>query len=222
MTTTIHPLELISSPICPYVQRTAITLLEKKIEYKTTFIDLANKPAWFLDISPLGKIPVLRVGPHNLFESLIINEYLDETHPPSLHPKDPITRAKQRAWIEFSSGILLVMHQIITSNTKEEMEEKKLDCCYKLSQIEQILMETPYFNGKSFCFIDIGYAPVFIRIAELEKIYPFNFFENRPKVKEWASALVSRESVKLSLAPDFAEQYRKFVKNKNGFLANKL
>lgn len=89
----MHPLELISFKTCPFVQRVAIILLEKNIPFKTTYIDLHNKPDWFLKISPMGKVPVLRVNEYTLFESAVINEYLNETYPPVMHPDDPIQKS---------------------------------------------------------------------------------------------------------------------------------
>ena len=73
------PLKLISHKLCPYVQRAVIALTEKGVAFERIDIDLANKPDWFLNISPLGKTPVLLVGDHAIFESAVILEYLEET-----------------------------------------------------------------------------------------------------------------------------------------------
>ena len=85
---------LISHHLCPYVQRAAIALAERGIPFERTYIDLAAKPDWFKAISPLGKVPVLRVGDAagnqtNIFESAVILEYLEETSPSPLHPGRP-------------------------------------------------------------------------------------------------------------------------------------
>ena len=56
-------LTLISHDLCPYVQRAVIALTEKEVAFDRIYVDLANKPDWFLAISPLGKVPLLRVGP---------------------------------------------------------------------------------------------------------------------------------------------------------------
>lgn len=102
-------LELVSHHLCPYVQRAAIALTEKGIPFTRTYIDLNRKPDWFTAISPLGKVPLLRVRENDgevvLFESAVILEYLEETLPRSLHPADPLERARHRAWIEFGSSI---------------------------------------------------------------------------------------------------------------------
>ena len=69
---------LISFDICPFVQRSVITLEEKGVEYEIKYIELENKPDWFLAISPFGKVPVLQANDTVIFESAVINEYLDE------------------------------------------------------------------------------------------------------------------------------------------------
>src|SRR4051794_25978516 len=99
-------LRLISHKLCPYVQRAVIALTEKGVAFERVDIDLANKPDWFLAISPLGKTPVLQVGGTAIFESAVILEYLDETQPAPLHPADPLKRAEHRGWMEFGSAVL--------------------------------------------------------------------------------------------------------------------
>src|SRR6185437_9769559 len=96
------PLKLISHKLCPYVQRAVIALTEKGVAFERIDIDLANKPEWFLKISPLGKVPVLVVTTEKsavaIFESNVICEYIEETQGgPNLHPKEPLTRAEHRA-----------------------------------------------------------------------------------------------------------------------------
>ena len=65
-------LTLISHPLCPYVQRAVIALIKKSVPYERVDVDLANKPAWFKAISPLGKTPVLKVDDRAIFESAVI------------------------------------------------------------------------------------------------------------------------------------------------------
>src|SRR5215210_1643881 len=81
-------LKLISHKLCPYVQRAVISLTEKGVPFECIDVDLANKPDWFLRVSPLGKTPVLLVDGQAIFESAAICEYLDETVQPRLHPDD--------------------------------------------------------------------------------------------------------------------------------------
>ena len=77
-------LTLVSHHLCPYVQRAAIALAEKGVAFERITIDLAAKPDWFKAISPLGKVPLLRVarpgrGEAVLFESAVICEFIEET-----------------------------------------------------------------------------------------------------------------------------------------------
>src|SRR6185503_201029 len=94
-------LTLVSYHLCPYVQRVAIALMEKGLAFERVYVDLAEKPAWFLAQSPLGKTPLLQVDDVALFESSVICEYLEETTPHPLHPGDPLERARHRGWMEF-------------------------------------------------------------------------------------------------------------------------
>src|SRR3954447_15209415 len=99
-------LKLVSHKLCPYVQRAVIALTEKGVPFERIDIDLANKPDWFLAISPLGKTPVLQVGDVAIFESAVILEYLEETGPKPLHPASALSRAEHRGWIDFGSVVL--------------------------------------------------------------------------------------------------------------------
>ena len=117
--------ELISFELCPYVQRAIIVLTEKGVAHKRTYIDLADKPDWFREISPLSKVPAMRVGKVVLFESAVICEYIDEVTPGSLHPVDPVRRAKHRSWIEFGSSILVSIANFYSARTPSEFEERR-------------------------------------------------------------------------------------------------
>src|SRR5216117_3240043 len=117
-------LKLISHKLCPYVQRAVIALTEKGVAFERIDIDLANKPDWFLALSPLGKTPVLLVGDTAIFESAVILEYLEDTQAPSLHPADPLARAEHRAWIEFGSAILNDIAGLYTAPSETAFDAK--------------------------------------------------------------------------------------------------
>ena len=104
----MHDLELISNTLCPYTQRVAIQLAEKGLEARRTYIDLAAKPDWFVQLSPQGKVPVLRVGDTAVFETSVICEYIEETAADRtpLWPTQALDRARHRAWAEFASAVI--------------------------------------------------------------------------------------------------------------------
>ena len=110
-------LELISFKLCPFVQRSVITLLYKGTPYDITYIELDNPPKWFQDISPFGKVPVLKVEDTVIFESAVINEYIDEVTPGNLNPDEPLKKALNRSWVEVAAtGIFDFYHAIISQD----------------------------------------------------------------------------------------------------------
>ena len=103
-----------------------IVLRTKKVDFEVTYINLREKPDWFLKISPHGKVPVLNVGDDVLFESNAIAEFLDETVSPQLHPTDAIKRARNRAWTDFVPDFSKGLSAAYRRDTVEEMEELSL------------------------------------------------------------------------------------------------
>lgn len=196
--------ELITSKTCPFAQRTAIMLHEKHVDFVTTYIDLQNKPDWFLDISPLGKIPLLRTNDGVLFESAIINEFLDETHPPHMHPPTPIQRALNRAWVEFNSELVMHVVRMMRVMDEEQFLEQKHLLEQKFQRLEMVLVTQPYFNGDMFSLVDVAYAPLFVRINELEKYCTLRLLQSFPKIHAWANRLLQRPSVQAALPTDFS------------------
>ncbi|MBI1363113.1 MAG: glutathione S-transferase family protein [Proteobacteria bacterium] len=213
---------LISFDVCPFVQRSVITLLEKKVDFDIDYIDLANKPDWFLKLSPTGKVPVLQVGNDVLFESAVINEYLDEVYAPMLHAKTPLERAKHRAWIEFGSS-LLVAHYQMTNAADEAAYNTARETLYKgFARVEDVLSEGPYFAGDTFMLVDAAWAPLMLRLHLLARHGLEDFTAKTPKVSAWQKALVARPSVTASVDSDFEGKYIRRILDKGGYSAGKL
>ncbi len=202
-------IELISFKLCPYVQRSVILLNEKGLDYEITYIDLRNKPDWFLAISPMGKVPVLKVDGTVLFESAVIAEYLDETHPPSLHPSDPLKKAHNRAWAEFSSELLMLQFRMLYSKSREESEENKEILKKRMAYLEREKPEGDFFNGDDFALVDAAFAPFFMRMKLAEDFLHVGFLEGLEGLRRWSAALLSRPSVRESVVPEFSELFRK-------------
>lgn len=204
MSNAIPDIELISFDLCPFVQRSVITLLEKGIPFRRVNIDLADKPDWFLRLSPLGKVPVLKIHGQVLFESAVINEYLDEITPPSMHPADPLQKALNRAWIEYSAELSNLSFNMATTDDAEALARSLESLRERFRHLEKNLGEGPFFNGASFSLIDAAYAPVFIRIARLlELAAPAVIPPECRKTLRWRDATLDRESVQGSIIEDF-------------------
>src|SRR4029453_4425791 len=120
---------LVSFKTCPWVQRAAIILREKKVDFEFRHIDPDNRPDWFLAISPHKKGPVLRIDDKiSLFESNAIAEYLDETVAPRLHPEDPVARAVNRAWTDYVPPFA----DIVTATAYADSEAEYHDAAAKI------------------------------------------------------------------------------------------
>jgi glutathione S-transferase len=211
--------ELISHKLCPFVQRSVIMLLEKQADFDITYIDISNRPDWFMEISPLGKVPALRVGKVVIFESAVINEYLDEVNPPSMHPADPLARAQNRSWIEFGSGLIDALIRLYTAKEQVVFEQAGEALRKGLAHLEAYLQCAPYFNGESFSLIDCAYAPLFMRLQLLEARSDLGVSVVAPKAKHWGDAMLARDSVQRSVVPEFAELFAKRVQSFGGYAA---
>lgn len=202
--------ELVSFPLCPFVQRAAIVLLEKEVEFDITYIDLMDPPDWFLAISPMKKVPLLKLDNEVLFESAVICECLDELYPPSMHPEDIIQRAKNRAWIEFASHLFMLNFQVSMAKTAEEFAEKQQTLHDDLMKLEPHINRQGFFNGgEQFSIVDAAFAPLFVRMDFVRQHKEFEFSGEMPKVEAWAARLLARESVRNSIPANLAERYFK-------------
>lgn len=211
-------LELVSFKLCPFVQRSVITLLEKERDFQITYINLDAPPQWFKDISPLGKVPVLQVGEEVLFESAIINEYVDEITPPSLHPQNALIKAKNRAWIEFGSELLMMQFRFVMSQDKNSYDTNLKELQEKLQRLETVLNGGTFFNGEQFSLVDTAYAPLFMRLELLKQWTKVDFYGTLPKIQRWSAALLAKESVQKSVVDDFADLFEKRLKAANSYL----
>ena len=175
-------LTLISHALCPYVQRAAIVLKEKNVAFERLDVDLANKPDWFLRLSPLGKTPVLSVGGEALFESAVICEYLDGTELPRLHPPEPLARARERAWMEFGSAVLSGIAVLYSAGDDAALDRAYAALRLRFEQLEAVLGEGPWFAGHRFSLVDAVFGPVF---RYFEVIPPESLFDALPRVSAW-------------------------------------
>jgi glutathione S-transferase len=213
-------IKLISHLLCPYAQRVAIVLSEKNIPYERLNIDLANKPSWFLSLSPTGKTPVLVVDDQVIFESLVICEYLEETYAPSLHPSDLIRKAQHRAWMEFGSSILVNISTLYSTKDLSELNQTANAIHQKMAQLEHQLGVGPYFEEGDFSMVDAVYGSIFRYFNALDKLELFSFFKDLNKVQQWRAALSERASIQHAVTPDYEKSLYQFLINKPSKLAH--
>lgn len=215
-------LKLISHALCPYVQRAAIALTEKGVSFERIDIDLSNKPAWFLDISPLGKTPVLLVDGVPVFESSVILEFLEDTQPNPLHPGDPLERARHRSWIEFGSSVLNDIAALYNAADATGFATKVQVLQGRFERVEADLSQGPYFAGSTFSLVDAAYGPIFRYFDVFEQITNTVNIENLPKIGAWRAALASRPSVKNAVSSDYNKLLKNFLLDRNAHISRLL
>lgn len=216
-------LTLVSHHLCPYVQRAAIALAEKGVDFDRVYVDLANKPDWFRTISPLGKVPVLivRQGGREtvLFESAAICEYLEETQPgPRLHPADALHRARHRGWIEFGSSILSDLWGFETAREAETFHAKREALAGKFARVEAQLSDGGYFSGDRFSLVDAVFAPIFRYFDVFDAIAPSGVLDGLPRVAKWRMNLSSRSSVRDAVTADYSDRLAAFLRRHDAYL----
>jgi glutathione S-transferase len=213
------PLTLVSHALCPYVQRAAIVLKEKDVAFDRIEVDLANKPEWFLRLSPLGKTPVLSVGGEAVFESAVICEYLDETRPPRLHPEDALAKARERAWMEFGSAVLGGIAVLYSAGDEAALDKAYAALRARFEQLESQLSEGPWFAGRRFGLVDAAFGPVF---RYFDVIPPAGLFDGLPRVQAWRAALAGRPSVREAVSAGYAERLHGFLLARGTALSRRL
>jgi len=218
----MSPLVLVSHKLCPYVQRAVILLEEKGVPYIRRDIDLSNKPAWFLNVSPLGKTPVLLVDNQPVFESAVICEYLEEIYGPAMHPLEPLDRARHRSWVEFGTAVLNLIAGFYSAGTGEMLETRAAELRNRFAQLEAAIGQGVFFDGDRFSMVDAVFATVFRYFDVIEEIADFEFFSATPKVSAWRAQLARRESVRNAVDPRYPQWLKEFFLNKKSALSQRM
>jgi len=195
----------------------------KAVEFEVTYINLREKPDWFLEISPHGKVPVLQVDGQPLFESNAIAEYLDEVVTPRLHPEDPILRARHRAWTDyvatFASGL-----SVYYGKTAEIVEQRLTDARAKLDKLTEALahdaLSGPFFGGRELCLVDAAYAPFLQRFVLADGWLKTGLLDEYPQIAEWSSALLNDERVTGSVPDNFEEEFISNLRRRGLYVAD--
>lgn len=217
-------LKLVSFELCPYVERSRIALLEKEVPHQVEFIDLAHKPDWFLRISPMGRVPVLLVGERPVFESMVINELIDELYPePPLMPANPVARAEARGWIVFANDVIMPVGHVAMMALAEPQDGAGLEA--RLAPLREAFAKLdaqvargggPFFLGERFSLADAAYAPFLRRwrVAEGWEREGSALLRGAPAVAAWAGALAARPSVRAAEPASFAGRYRALLEER--------
>ena len=195
--------ELFSYEACPYAQRTRMALLEKNIPFTLTEVDLYDKPAWFKELSPYGKVPLLRHDGGIVYESRIINEYLEDAFPARpLLPRDAKARARARIWIDYCDSYLMpALHALIADRrTPEKQDKNRQTVREKLLFMEneglRKLSDGPYWLGPDVSLVDLQFMPFFERFPCYATLWSVAVPPECTRLAAWIETMQARDSHK--------------------------
>lgn len=161
--------------------------------YDLVEVDLKNKPRDLLDLNPYAKVPVLIDEEAVIYESAVINEYLEEKYSaPPLLPRDPLERAKIRIWIDFlNSRIHPAAHDITHDNDPENARARLKK---HLETLDQAMAGKKFIVGE-YSLADVTFIPFYTR----RERYGISIDGSFPQLKRWGEQLVARPAVAATL-----------------------
>lgn len=198
-----RPIKLYDYVTSPNCQRVIVVMEEKKLSYEKIPVDLKKmeqKKPDFLKLNPYGKVPVIIDGSTVLYESLIINEYLNEKYPePPLLPKDSGRRGKVRILIDYGMNHLDPPYQKIRKEMMKDekerdqqlIEDSRKELRHLLGRLEREIGDQEYLAGE-FSLLDAALIPRFMRLAGMGVLPD----PSLPKITRWVERMKQRPSVK--------------------------
>ncbi|MEZ9438860.1 MULTISPECIES: glutathione S-transferase family protein [Vibrio] len=211
--------KLISFKNCPFVQRVMGSLVMKNVPFEIEYIELNNKPQWFLDISPNGQVPVLITENDTvLFESDAIVEYLDDKYTP-IEEVSPEQKALDRAWSYQASKHYMPQCGTMASKDKETFETRLANLQKAFLKAEKKLGDTEFFKGDYISNVDIAWLPLLHRAFVIKERSGFDMLESFPKVQRWQAALIESGLTDKTVPADFIDKFSGFYLT-NNYLAS--
>jgi stringent starvation protein A len=186
----------------PYSHRTRIVLFEKEVECNFTEVDPNKKPRELADINPYNQAPTLIDRDLNLYDSLIINEYLDERLPhPPLMPVDPVSRARARLMLHRFDEDWYTLIPDITGDDKKASTRARTVIRDGLTVISPVFKAQKYVLGDEFSLVDCALAPILWRLD----YYKISLPRQAKPILDYAERIFDRKSFQLSLTENEKE-----------------
>jgi glutathione S-transferase len=196
-------MQLFTARVCPYAHRTRLALLEKGLEFDHIEIDFKNKSPEFLAVSPYGKVPALFHDGQTIYESAIINEYLDEVFPnPPLMPESPALRAKARIWTHYCNEYFTPdLYAVIRNREPAKHAELAARATERLRFVEREAFGKlsgggPYWFGAQVSLTDLAWYPYFERLPAWTHYRGLAISDDCPRLAAWATAMAARDSAR--------------------------
>jgi RNA polymerase-associated protein len=194
---------LYSGTTCPFSQRCRFVLFEKGMDFEIRDVDLYNKPEDISIMNPYGQVPILVERDLILYESNIINEYIDERFPhPQLMPADPVMRARARLFLFNFERELFVHVQTLerrdSAKEAQKIQEKaRQQIRDRLTQLTPIFIKNKHMLGEEFSMLDVAIAPLLWRLDH----YGIEMPKTAAPLLRYAERIFSRPAYIEALTP---------------------
>ncbi|MFA7666192.1 MAG: glutathione S-transferase N-terminal domain-containing protein [Burkholderiaceae bacterium] len=194
---------LYSGTTCPFSQRCRFVLFEKGMDFEIRDVDLYNKPEDISIMNPYGQVPILVERDLILYESNIINEYIDERFPhPQLMPADPVMRARARLFLfNFERELFMHVQQLERRDQPKDgaklMEKARQQIRDRLTQLTPIFIKNKYMLGEEFSMLDVAIAPLLWRLDH----YGIEMPKSAAPLLRYAERIFSRPAYIEALTP---------------------
>ncbi|GMV01760.1 MAG: glutathione S-transferase N-terminal domain-containing protein [Burkholderiaceae bacterium] len=194
---------LYSGTTCPFSQRCRFVLFEKGMDFEIRDVDLYNKPEDISIMNPYGQVPILVERDLILYESNIINEYIDERFPhPQLMPADPVMRARARLFLfNFERELFVHVQQLErrdqARDASKTMDKARAQIRDRLTQLTPIFIKNKYMLGEDFSMLDVAIAPLLWRLDH----YGIDMPKTAAPLLRYAERIFSRPAYIEALTP---------------------
>jgi RNA polymerase-associated protein len=193
---------LYSGTTCPFSQRCRLVLFEKGMDFEVRDVDLFNKPEDISTMNPYGQVPILVERELILYESNIINEYIDERFPhPQLMPADPLMRARARLMLfNFEKELFVHVHVLESERGKsndKSHDKARAEIRDRLTTLAPLFLKNKYMLGDEFSMLDVAVAPLLWRLDH----YGIELSKTAAPLMKYAERIFSRPAYIEALTP---------------------
>ena len=193
---------LYSGTTCPFSQRCRLVLFEKGMDFEVRDVDLFNKPEDISTMNPYGQVPILVERELILYESNIINEYIDERFPhPQLMPADPLMRARARLMLfNFEKELFVHVHVLESERNKandKSHDKARAEIRDRLTTLAPLFLKNKYMLGDEFSILDVAVAPLLWRLDH----YGIELSKTAAPLMKYAERIFSRPAYIEALTP---------------------
>lgn len=196
-------IKLYDFPQSPYCQKVRLVLMEKDLSYDKVLVDLLKneqKTAEFLRLNPYGKVPVLVDDDEVIYDSTMINEYLEDEYPhPPLMPEQSGAKARVRMLEDFADNSFTAQSGLLAAELRkpaEQMDQDRVqryraDLVRVLEFLERHLEGKEFMSG-AFSVADLAFVPRLLQLPKLGVEIPARLIN----VLAWSERIKRRPSVK--------------------------